>query len=179
MPADATQEERQEEAPLIVHDDIVQRLLEYQAQLREGIKAEETPAEDATSQPAAPSQGLIDYSALEAATPVQVEEVVDVAAAEAAGETETADAEASEIVQIPESEATEVVALAPPIVSMAGQDLAARVSALEEALMQVASSLADLRTKAQDSALAIDDRLAEFIEKLDAIVPPSTGEEAS
>lgn len=154
MSADATQEERQEEAPLIVHDDIVQRLLEYQAQLREGIAAEEAPEEP--SRAVGPAPGLIDYSALEAV-----------------------DTGASEVVQIPESETTDVVAATATITSAAEGDLPARVSMLEGSIAQIASSLAELRTQAQDSALAIDDRLAEVIEKLDAIVPPSTGEGTS
>lgn len=177
MSADATQDERQEEAPLIVHDDIVQRLLEYQAQLREGITAEETPVEP--SQPAASAQGFIDYSALEAATPGQFEEVVDLSVAEVRGETEAADTEASEVVQIPEHEATEIVTLVPSTEWVAGQDLATRVSILEETIMRIASSLADLRIQAQDSALAIDDGLAGVIEKLDAIVPPAPNGESS
>ncbi len=216
MSADATQDERQEETPLIVHDDIVQRLLEYQAQLREGFKAEETEAPPVAP---APAQGLIDYSALEAAPTAQVEEIVDVAAAEAAAAVETAATEPEEIVHVPDPEATEAVPppvpapvpppvtapvpppvpapvpppvpppvpapvpapVPPPVTAPAlalaprtpvgGEDLMARVERLEAAIMQIASSLADLRIQTQDGALAIDDRLAELIDKLDATVP--------
>lgn len=163
MAADATQDDQHEEAPQIVHDDIVRRLLQYQAQLREGIKAGET--ELAT--PAA-SLDLIDYSALGSPAPAQIEEIVDIAAAESA-------AEAGLVVTIPEPGG----AAAEPPLPGAREDLDARVARLESAITQIASSLADLRIQAQDSAMLIDDRLAEVLEKLDGTVPPPANEISS
>jgi hypothetical protein len=159
MAADATQDDQHEEAPQIVHDEIVRRLLQYQAQLREGIKAGET-------EPAAPaaSLDLIDYSALETPAPAQVDEVVDIAAAESASEIGL-------VVTIPEPGG----AAAEPLSGARG-DLDARVARLESAIEQIASSLADLRIQAQDSAMLIDDRLAEVLEKLGGTVPPPADE---
>ncbi len=163
MAADATQDDQPEEAPQIVHDDIVRRLLQYQAQLREGIKAGKT-------EPVAPaaSLDLIDDSTLETPAPAQIEEVVDIAAAESATENGL-------VVTIPESGG----AAAEPPLSGAREDLDARVTRLETAIAQIASSLADLRIQAQDSAMLIDDRLAEVLEKLDGTVPPPADEISS
>jgi hypothetical protein len=162
MAADATQDDQHEEAPQIVHDDIVRRLLQYQAQLREGIKAGKT-------EPVAPaaSLDLIDHSALETPEPAQIEEVVDIAAVESATENGL-------VVTIPESQAAGGL----PI-SGAREDLDARVTRLESAIAQIASSLADLRIQAQDSAMLVDDRLAEVLEKLDGTVPPPADEISS
>lgn len=166
---DAPQDEGQEqETPLVVHDDVVQRLLEYQARLREGIEAE-----TAETQAAAPAQGLIDYSSLEAQTTVQVEGIVDVAAAESVSMdvVEMVAPQADDVVRIPEPETSAV-----PAAPAANEDLDARVTRLEATIVQIASSLADLRAQAQEGALVVDDRLAEIIERLDGAITPPAGD---
>lgn len=163
MAEDATQDDQHEEAPQIVHDDIVRRLLQYQAQLREGIKA----GEPELTAPAA-SLDLIDDSALETPAAAQIEEVVDIAAVESATET-------GPVVTIPEPRGAAAEAPLPG----AREDLDARVTRLESAITQIASSLADLRIQAQDGAMLIDDRLAEVLEKLDGTVAPPADEISS
>lgn len=140
--------EEQETEGSIHHDDIVRRLLEYQRWLREGASPHEA-AERAAPDPEPP---LIDYPALEreSAIATHVDEVVDLSAAEV-----EAPAPWSEpaVVEIPEAEP----ALETPAPS---GDLEGRVDALEQTLRALAMELHDLRSRSQDYALLVDDRLA-------------------
>lgn len=152
MPDEMSMSEDAEEIeaiPPIVHDDIMQRLLDYQRQLREGLTPEQA------AEPAA-SPILVDYAALESpahiATQTDTVEVIDLAAIEAAiEESIDADTEPAPADAVPQIWATS---------SNASGDLAARLAKLEDTLSGVAESVSDLRAQFQNMAIAADDRLA-------------------
>jgi hypothetical protein len=155
--------EETEAVPPIVHDDIMQRLLDYQRQLREGLTPEQA------AQPAA-SPILVDYSALESPTPVapqiEADEVIDLAAIEAAIEEPTdAEAKPAPADAVPQIWATSSMVPEPtptpttPAATDTSGDLAARLAKLEDTLSGVAESVSDLRAQFQDMAIAADDRL--------------------
>lgn len=158
-----------EESSTMHHDDIVKRLLEYQRQLREGATSSEAALQAGVEAP------LIDYSALEVQQAVATEtgEIVDLTAAEADVEAEPESEvtlpmwPGNRLIEIPEAEGT-----APPPVQeavetpTAGGDLADRITALERILKDLVEDLHGLRTKSQDYALVVDDRLAAIQAKL-------------
>lgn len=175
-------------APPIAHEDIMQRLLEYQRKLREGLsprEAAQAVAEAVASRSAPRSEPL--------ATATEPEPVVDLTAAEAELEQATAPGAgtpAAEAVEPgPERPAepasaaeppAEVASAAPPWetgspaaaaseetawagpASSPDPGLAARVEQLEHALASVATQVSELRQRFQDVAIAADERLAEL-----------------
>ena len=177
--------EETEATPPIVHDDIMQRLLDYQRQLREGLTPEQGAA------PNAPPI-LVDHAALGSPAPIGTQtetvEVVDLAAVEATIEeplevievalvVDAADAAPSETIvaetkpapadAVPQiwvassitSEPT-LMPAAPVAATDESGDLAARLAKLEDTLSSVAKSISDLRAQFQNMAIAADDRLA-------------------
>jgi hypothetical protein len=201
MPEETTtgteQHEEEAEAPAsgIVHEDIMQRLLEYQRQLREGV------TDGAAQAPERPEAVVAEATT---ATKTEDVEVVDITAAEAeleaaaVGDGAAAVDDASRNVEIAEVEAREAVEVEPiasPEVAKpteelfstpapstpprvwaetskatpaapAAEDLGARVAALEDALARVSSMVAELRASFQDMAIAADERLATIEETL-------------
>lgn len=151
--------EETEEQPQIVHDDIVQRLLNYQRQLREGASAAE-------------AEGVAG-----GAVATDTIEVVDVAAAEAEGEADiepsaqevpetgpsaSAEAAADEVVVIPEAELEPEsdLALAEEGEATPTGDLPARVDELETTLARLGDQVGELRASFQEMAIDADERLA-------------------
>jgi hypothetical protein len=174
MPDEMSMREDAEETsaiPPIVHDDIMQRLLDYQRQLREGLTAEQVAelkafpifVDHAALEPPAPittqteTVEVIDLAAVEGATaePIEVIEVVEVV-----------EAEPAPAVAVPQVWANPTIASAPTpmprapaAATDASADLAARVAKLEDTLSSVAKSIGELREQFQNIALAADDRL--------------------
>jgi hypothetical protein len=132
--------------PPLVHDDIMQRLMDYQRRLREGLTPEQAAKSNGT---------LVDHAAPEPpagmATRATSVEVVDLAAVEDPVE------EPIEVI-----EGVEVVHAAdesdPPSTDLAA-DLAARLARLEDMLSSVATSIGELREQFQNMAIAADERL--------------------
>lgn len=188
MPDEMSMSEDAEEIeaiPPIVHDDIMQRLLDYQRQLREGLTPEQA------AQPAM-APALVDHAALESSAPMATQtetvEVIDLAAVEAAIEepvevikvvevVDTAEAEPSERIETETERAmadaisrvwatASIVSEPIPMPTSAAAaadastDLAARLAKLEDTLSSVAKSVSDLRAQFQNMAIAADDRLA-------------------
>jgi hypothetical protein len=143
----------------------MQRLLDYQRQLREGLTPEQA------AQPAA-SPILVDYSALESPAPIGTQtdtvEVIDLAAVERSieesidAETEPAPADAVPRIWATSSIASQPTSMptTPAAATDASGDLAARLAKLEDTLSSVAKSVIDLRAQFQNMAIAADDRLA-------------------
>jgi len=159
-----------EESSAIHHDDIVKRLLEYQRQLREGATSNEAALQAGIEAP------LIDYSVLEVQQAVATEaaEIVDLTAAEAEAEA-GARAEVtpdiwttSGLIEVPEGTAEPALPETPETGAAPASegDLATRVTALEEILEDLVKDLHGLRTRSQDYALLVDDRLAAMQAKL-------------
>jgi hypothetical protein len=180
MPEDGTtgvQEQEQEtQASGIVHEDIMQRLLEYQRQLREGGPPSEAAP---TAEEPAPGPG-------EAATATTTEEVEVVDITQAEAELEEAEAHTEDAVVTVADEARPVEELfsarTPPSAPDAWverpaatppapppQDLGARVAELEATLARVSAILGELRASFQDMAIAADERLASIEEALAGI----------
>ena len=115
---DAESAEQGAQAPGIVHDDIMQRLLEYQRQLREGVAPHEAAEAPGTALTEAP-----------AATTTEIVEVVDITEAEPeleAVETKAEEAadEAPEIVEILDVvEDLEIEVIRPPEVEEPAEEL--------------------------------------------------------
>lgn len=131
-------QEHEEQGAEIVHEDIMQRLLDYQRHLREG----DSPSEAAGAM---------------TATKTETDVVVDLTQAEA--ELEPADLVVIEEAAEPSSPVES--AAAPP-----AADLAARVSELESAVARVSAMIVDLRNRFQDMAVDSDERLAAVSEAL-------------
>ena len=147
--------EAQDEQPEIVHDDIVQRLLDYQRQLREGATPDEAAEQAQDDRP------MIDYQAAEtlASTQTDTIEVVDVAAVEAESDAELevpVGDTAVEVVQIPEAEPESAV----PTPSASPDDPSARVAELETEMARLGEMVGALRDTFQDMAITADERLA-------------------
>lgn len=174
MPDEMSMREDAEETsaiPPIVHDDIMQRLLDYQRQLREGLTAEEVAALKALPI-------FVDYAALEPSasntTQTETVEVIDLAAVEGATakpievieSVEVVEVEPAPAVAVPKVWASSTVVSGPkpkPSAPAAepdpSADLDARVAKLEDILSGVAKSIGELREQFQNMALAADDRL--------------------
>ncbi len=132
--------------PPLVHDDIMQRLMDYQRRLREGLTPEQAAKSNGT---------VVEHAAPEPpaaiATRADTVEVVDLAA-----------------VEDPVGEPIDVVAVVevvhaagesdPPSADLAA-DLAARLARLEDTLSSVATSIGDLREQFQNMAITADERL--------------------
>ncbi|MGE5459117.1 MAG: hypothetical protein ACM3WR_00685 [Solirubrobacterales bacterium] len=132
-------QEHEEQGAEIVHEDIMQRLLNYQRHLREG----DSPSEAA---------GAV------TATMTETDMVVDLTHAEA-------ELEAVDLVVIEEAaEPTSPAENAPAVPTAA--DLAARVAELEHAVARVSAMITDLRNRFQDMAVDSDERLAAVSEAL-------------
>lgn len=131
-------QEHEEQGAEIVHEDIMQRLLDYQRHLREG----DSPSEAAGAM---------------TATKTETDVIVDLTQAEA--ELEAADLVVIEEAAEPSSPVES--ATAPP-----AADLAARVSELESAVARVSAMIVDLRNRFQDMAVDSDERLAAVSEAL-------------
>jgi hypothetical protein len=134
-------QDHEEQGAEIVHEDVMQRLLDYQRQLREGA----TPSEAA---------GAV------TATKTETDVVVDLTRAEA-------ELEGADLVVIEEAaepgEQVEGAAVSPVGASM---DLAARVAELESTLARVSAMIAEVRDRFQDMAVDSDERLGAVSEAL-------------
>jgi hypothetical protein len=134
-------EDHEEQGAEMVHEDVMQRLLAYQRQLRDGA----TPGEAAGAM---------------TATKTETDVVVDLTQAEA-------ELEAPDLVVIEEAAEpggpVEGAAIAPV---GASTDLAARVAELESTLARVSAMIADVRDRFQDMAVESDERLAAVSEAL-------------
>ncbi len=183
MPDEVSMSEDAEETeaiPPIVHDDIMQRLLDYQRQLREGLTPEE--AAESVSAPVLVDRAAPAWPAL-TATPTETAEVVDLAAVEEPVEiievvaiVETTDAEPSETGAemepapadaVPQIWAASSITSEPTMMPARSSsptdrwgDLAARLAELDDTLTSVARSIGDLRAQLQNMAIAADDRLS-------------------
>lgn len=120
---------------LVAHDEIVKALLKHQRRLRsEGA----TGASGRTA-----TEEVVDVAALEVGT----EPVVDLTAAEA---------QAAAPPEVPRAPAPE------PVTAEALEDLRLRLVLLETALVDLAGKVHALRVQAQESAIAVDEQLAEI-----------------
>ena len=175
-------EEATEATPSIVHDDIMQRLLDYQRQLREGLtpdEAAESVSAPALYRPAPPwpattarpteTAGFVNLAAVE--EPVEIMEVVaieeagDAEPSETVTEMEAAAPAVDTVRQIPTAhrlstaEPTMMPARSASSADARG-DLTARLAELEDTLTSVAKSIGDLREQLQSMAITADDRLS-------------------
>ncbi len=131
----------------VAHDEIVKALLKHQRQLRsEG-------ATGASGQTA--TEEVVDVAAVEAGT----EPVVDLTAAEA---------QAVAPPEVPQARAPELVTAG------ALEDLRLRLVRVETALLDLAGKVHALRVQAQDSAIVIDEQLAEIQDLLIHAPKPPT-----
>ena len=173
----STGDEQETQASEIVHDDIMQRLLQYQRQLREGM----SPGEAAETHTA--ERPMIDYAAAEAlmATKTGTVQVVDITELEAELEVPEpaapapAEPEAEEALTI-EAEAESIVEAEPVAETVAdatqlvpSTDLTGRVAELEDTLARVSKLIGELRERFQDMAIASDERLAAIEDTLSGI----------
>ena len=155
--------EEPEEQLQIVHDDIVQRLLDYQRQLREGASPAEA-TEAAGDTVATDTIEVVDVAAAEAETETEGE--IEIAsptaqASEAMPSTSTEEI-ADEVVIIPEAEsdAGSERALEGEESPAAIADLSDRVAELETTLARLDGMVKDLRHSFQEMAIDADERLA-------------------
>ena len=174
-----TDDEQEARASDIVHDDIMQRLLEYQRQLREGMSPGEAAEVHTAERP------MIDYAAAEAltATKTGTIQVVDITEAEAeldvsAPAPALAEPEAEEVRTIEAEAEAETIAEAEPVVEpvavaatqpVPSTDLIGRVAELEDTLARVSTLVGELRERFQDMAIASDERLAAIEDTLSGI----------
>ena len=136
-----------EATPPLVHDDIMQRLMDYQRRLREGLTPEQAAKSNGTPILVNPAS----HSPATTATRAETIEVVDLAAVEGPVEEPIEVIKGVEVVLAPdESE--------PPSADLAA-DLAARLARVEDTLSSVAKSIGDLREQFQNMAIAADERL--------------------
>ncbi|OFW79002.1 MAG: hypothetical protein A2Z48_10195 [Actinobacteria bacterium RBG_19FT_COMBO_70_19] len=157
MPEETTTEAPPEtEAPAIEHDDIMQRLLRYQRQLR-GDEVLPPPAEVAEQE-----RPLIDYAAAEApsATEAETPLMVDLTDAEA-------ELEAATVPEPPTQEQAPAVS-EPEHISAepAPADQSARIAELEATLARITQMVGELRERFQDMAISADERLSGLEEAL-------------
>ena len=132
--------------PPLVHDDIMQRLMDYQRRLREGLTPEQAAKSNGT---------LVDQAAPEPPAAIMTRantvEVVDLAAVEDPVEEPVEVIEGVEVIHAADGSA-------PPSADPAA-DLTARLARLEDTLSSVAKSIGDLRERFQNMAIAADERL--------------------
>lgn len=167
-------------APPIAYDDVMQRLLEYQRHLREGLsprEAAQAVAEAVASAGGSPSEPEPAVEPVVTAT--EHELLVDLTEAEAELEARTVQeavmAEAGEKGEVVTGEAeAEGGAPAEEVAVEAGAsvwatpeptpdaELTARVEQLERTLAAVSQQVGELRQRFQDMAIAADERLAEL-----------------
>jgi hypothetical protein len=137
-----------EATPPLVHDDIMQRLMDYQRRLREGLTPEQAAKSNGTpilvNHPAS-------HSPAATATRAETIEVVDLAAVEGPVEEPIEVIEGVDVVHATDGSE-------PPSADPAA-DLAARLARLEATLSSVAKSIGDLREQFQNMAIAADERL--------------------
>ena len=183
----AADEGSEAEDPASAHDDIMQRLLNYQRSLREGAAPDEAaeaagpmPPEPPTESPASPS-GLVDLSSPVPAVEVEAEseiepEDVGTAIPVVGGVRPGTAVERSEVepdlstspvvtepslVMIPETSRRTA-----PATGASRADLEERLTSLEGRLERLGSKLGDLRRSFQDMAIAADERLAAMEEEV-------------
>ncbi len=136
-----------EATPPLVHDDIMQRLMDYQRRLREGLTPEQAAKSNGTAILVTPASQSPPTTAPRAETI----EVVDLAAVEGPVEEPIEVIEGVEVVHAADGSE-------PPSADPAA-DLAARLARLEDTLSSVAKSIGDLREQFQNMAIAADERL--------------------
>jgi flagellar motor switch protein FliG len=136
-----------EATPPLVHDDIMQRLMDYQRRLREGLTPEQAAKSNGTPVVVKPAS----QSPATTATRAETIEVVDLAAVEAPVEEPIEDIKGVEVVLAADESETLSTDLA--------ADLAARLARVEDTLSSVAKSIGDLREQFQNMAIAADERL--------------------
>lgn len=162
------------EAPTIPHDDIVQRLLEHQRQLREGADPAEageiaarSPAAVAVAQDVEPETGddTIVVDLTEAESDIELAEAVEqvdpeITQAAALGGMASIDASAPP-----------VSVWAEPVTEVMAAEAAAlsdRVAEVEATLQRVARMIGDLRAQLQEMAIEADEHLAAIEDALAA-----------
>jgi hypothetical protein len=136
-----------EATPPLVHDDIMQRLMDYQRRLREGLTPEQAARSNGTPILVNPAS----QSPATTAARAETIEVVDLAAVEGPVEEPIEVIEGVEVVHAADGSE-------PPSADPAA-DLAARLARLEATLSSVAKSISDLREQFQNMAIAADERL--------------------
>lgn len=136
-----------EATPPLVHDDIMQRLMDYQRRLREGLTPDQAAKSNGT--PILVNPGS--QSPATRATRTETIEVVDLAAVEGPVEEPIEIVKGVEVVHAAEESE-------PPSTDLAA-DLAARLARLEDTLSSVAKSIGELREQFQNMAIAADERL--------------------
>jgi hypothetical protein len=136
-----------EATPPLVHDDIMQRLMDYQRRLREGLTPEQAAKSNGTPILVNPAS----QSPATTATRAETIEVVDLAAVEGPVEEPIEDIKGVEVVLAAEESE-------PPSTDLAA-DLAARLARLEDTLSSVGKSIGDLREQFQNMAITADERL--------------------
>jgi hypothetical protein len=194
MPDDVTTDhapetDLEEEEVVLVHDDIVKRLLDYQRQLREAD--ESTGPEQEASVTAVGTvvelEEIVDLTVveteLEATEDVMVEQGVPTRA-DGAGDRDAevidiwsdrsdgADAAAAELAVVPDEPALETfgaTSASEPTPEMSGveasvtpAEVEARIERIEASLERLSDRFAELRSSFQDMAIAADERLAEI-----------------
>ncbi len=178
----AAGEEQEEHARETVHDDVMQRLLEYQRHLREGV----SPAQaDAAAAEVHPLTGRAEAEAL-TATKTEPTQLVDITEAEAELEItetlpdappieetiETAEAvEAEEEPAQPAAEEPTVERDEPvtPSGTTAWTDLEARIGELEDKIARVSQTVGELRGRLQDMVVSSAEHFAAIEDALSAI----------
>jgi hypothetical protein len=156
MPEETTTETPPEtEGPAIEHDDLMQRLLRYQRQLR-GDKLLPPTAEVAEQE-----RPLIDYAAAEAPSATEAETLmVDLTDAEA-------ELEAATVAETPTQEPVPATPEPEHIsAELALADQSARIAELEATLTRITQMVSDLRKRFQDLAISADERLSGLEEAL-------------
>ena len=196
MPEDVTTDhpsetELEEEEVVLVHDDIVKRLLDYQRQLREygDVDEPDLTAPAAAVGTAVEVHEIVDLTAveteLEAAdeagaegesatpadgTPTEVAEVIDIWSDRSDGSDHAASA-AAELAVVPDEPRLEILGATsssepapgtPDEASMTPADVDARIARMEDSLERLSDRFAELRSSFQDMAIAADERLAEI-----------------
>jgi hypothetical protein len=145
--------EKTEATPPLVHDDIMHRLLDYQRQLREGQTPEQAAQHAAV---------LVDYSALDAPSPVTEQtdtvEVIDLDAVDEVVEQPAEDV--SQVWSAPSISSGPMPMPPMPTATDASGDLALRLAKLENSLSNIATSIGELREQFTNMAIAADERLA-------------------
>lgn len=157
MPEETTTETPPEtEGPATEHDDLMQRLLRYQRQLR-GDKLLPPPAEVAEQE-----RPLIDHAAAEAPSTTEAEKplMVDLTDAEA-------ELEAATVPELPTREQAPAVP-EPEHISAepALADQSVHIAELEATLTRITRMVGELRERFQDMAISLDERLSGLEEAL-------------
>src|SRR6185369_16893361 len=197
MPEDVTTDhpsetELEEEEVVLVHDDIVKRLLDYQRQLREygDVDEPDLTAPAAAVGTAVEVHEIVDLTAVEteletadevgaegeSATPADGTpteggaEVIDIWSDRSDGSDHAASA-AAELAVVPDEPRLEIFGATsssepapgtPDEASMTPADVDARIARMEDSLERLSDRFAELRSSFQDMAIAADERLAEI-----------------